>query len=110
MQTPHEIMEQEKFEAIAQSLEENGWIGGPLVKWGDDCLMTGSHRYPAAKSLDWTDAEIPMVDLEDVFAEAGLDFAELHEAYDAPTYDEIWGSGLLNELPSATRDEYGIQF
>jgi hypothetical protein len=110
MQTPHEITDQKHFEELRDSMEQNGWQGMPLVKWGDECLMTGSHRYPAAKALDWVDYEIPMIDLEDVFAEAGLDFAELHEMFRCPTWDEIWGSGLLYELPNEIREKYGIQF
>lgn len=110
MQTPNGIESQEHFETIRKSLEENGWQGVPLVKWGDEYLITGSHRYAAAKSLDWFDYEIPMIDLEEVFAEAELDFYELHEIFGSPTIDEIFGSALLWELPSETRDKYGIQF
>lgn len=109
MTPPHGIESQEKFDELCKSIDENGWQGAPLVKCGDEHLITGSHRYPAAKSLGWMDAEIPMIDLVDIFAEAGLDFEELHGAYGSPTIDEIF-CGFLYELPNSIRDKYGIQF
>lgn len=111
MQTPNEIHDTQKYETIRESLSEHGWQGAPLVKWGDEDLITGSHRYLAAKSLEWFDYEIPMVDLEDVFSEVGLDFADLHKKHGCPTIDEVFGgNALLHELPAEIVNKYGIQY
>ena len=107
---PHEVRDEQKLEEIKESLKQNGWQGSPLVIWGDDDLLTGSHRYAAAVDLGWSDSEIPTIDLEDVFAEGGLDFDELHEIFDYPTLDEITGSGMLDELPKSIIKKYGIQW
>ena len=110
MYTYHPVDEPQKVETLAKSMEKNGWVGAPLVKWGDMSLLTGCHRYNAAsKVLGWEDSEIPMIDLEDVFAEDDKDFAELHEKHGSPTIDETYNlCCLLDELSDDVRQKYGI--
>jgi hypothetical protein len=109
MYTYHPVDEPEKVEMLAKSMEQDGWVGAPIVKWGEEYLLTGCHRYNAAKSLGWDDSEIPMIDLEDVFAEDDKDFTEYHEKHDEPTIDETYGlCCLLDELSDEIRQKYGI--
>lgn len=111
MYTYHPVYEPEKVVALAESMEENGWVGAPIVKWGEMHLITGCHRYNAAsRNLGWSDSEIPMIDLEDLFKEDGKDFAALHAEHDYCTIDEDYEFiGLVLELSEEIRAEYGIE-
>ena len=103
----HSVTDRDKVTAIRASLEQNGWVGAPLVIDGDQ-LLTGVHRYAAAQSLDWRDAEIPTVELADLFAEAGLDMAACHAEWGYPTSDEPAFVNFVEMLPLAMRVAYGI--
>lgn len=107
----HKPEDQDHLVEIIQSIEANGWIGAPLVIFGDQ-LITGSHRYAACQALDWSDGEIPTVALEDIFAYCGLDFETLsaEEGNPDPITDMIDFTALLAYLPSAVRAEYGIDY
>src|SRR2546430_9254865 len=105
----HEVVDQDKVESLAKSMERDGWQGSPLVKWdvyGD--LITGVHRYAAAQSLGWADSEIPMIDIGDVFTEAGLNFDAVLKGYDNPYLSDAMFVSVLYELPDAMREKYGI--
>ena len=108
MNTLHQVDDEAKVDALAKAMERDGWQGAPLVTWGEDDLLTGVHRYAAAQRVG---IEVPMIDLEDIFAEAGLDFDALHAEWDAPALcSRDWSDvvGLLGELPIASRERYGI--
>ena len=107
MITLHEVTDGEKVERIAASIEANGWQGAPLVKWGD-VLITGVHRYAAAQELELRDSEIPSIELDEVFAEAGMDIAVAHEEWGCPTYAEGMFVEFIRELPETVREKYGI--
>jgi hypothetical protein len=105
----HEVRDYEHMKKLMASMEANGWVGAPLVIWDDEYLITGSHRYAAAMELGWDESEIPTIELAEVFAEAGLDFEQLHAEYGYPTIDEHGMLvALLNELPEEIREKYGI--
>ncbi len=104
----HEIRDPAKLQRLIESISAHGWQGAPLVTW--DCyLLTGTHRYAACQALGWVDADIPTIDISDVYAEAGLDWDALWHDYDCPTMDQ-WGvvESLLRELPPTVRRKYGI--
>lgn len=105
--TPHDIQDEGKLQALIESMSANGWQGAPLVKWGEVDLITGTHRYHAAKEAD---IEIPVIDLEDVFAEAGLDFQAVWEECGEPAYGEYGLTEMLYELPESVREAYGIDW
>ena len=105
----HNVRDEQRLASLIESIAANGWSGAPLVKWGDHNLITGSHRYAACKALEWEDRDIPTIDIEDIYAEAGLDFDTLHADHDSPTISDWYDLvRLLNELPQAIRDKYGI--
>lgn len=105
----HEVRDYDHLKTLMESMEANGWVGAPLVIWDGEYLITGSHRYAAAMELGWSENEIPTIELADVFAEAGLDFIELHREYGEPTIsDHGILVALVNELPKEIRDKYGI--
>jgi hypothetical protein len=95
---------------IAKSLESDGWQGMPIVLF-NGFLITGSHRVDALcqADLDYR-FEVPTVDLNDVFEEAGLD---LEETMDDESSEEPWDSNfcfVLNALPVNVVEKYGIQW
>lgn len=105
----HEVHDYKLMKKLMESLEANGWVGAPLVVWEGEYLITGAHRYAAAMELGWDESDIPTIELADVFAEAGLDFEQLHAEYGYPTIDEhALLVELLNELPEEVREKYGI--
>jgi hypothetical protein len=112
MYTYHPVDDKDKVARLAESMETNGWQGAPIVKWGEQQLLTGCHRYnAAAKTLGWSDKEIPMIDLEDVFAEDGKDFETLHAEHNSPTTsdsDVYDFCQLLDELSDDIKARYGI--
>lgn len=107
MVAPHEIRDRAYVAELAASIAANGWQGAPLVVW-EDFLITGTHRYAACQSLDWTDSEIPTIDLTEVFEEAGMDLLSTHADEDSPTVDEPSFLYVLQALPVAIREKYGI--
>jgi len=105
---PHDPDDLDKVRALTDDMAARGWVGAPLVAFGEQ-LVTGSHRYAAARALDWTDADVPTVTLEEVFAEAGLDFAAVYADHDEPAFGSFeFGYMVRHELPAAVRDRYGI--
>jgi len=106
METLHEVRDTAKVERIAKSIEENGWIGAPMVADGDQ-LITGVHRYAALRQLD----------LEHELAEHTIDIRDLVEDYDAKieemmTEDEMeWYEALvtiIGEMDTETAEQYGM--
>jgi hypothetical protein len=60
----HGVLDEVKRTTIAESMEENGWVGVPLLVWGRQ-LLTGSHRYAAAKDAG---IALQLVDYADLFS------------------------------------------
>lgn len=111
----HEVHDPEKFQQFVSILEQamdegKPWPFPPLVAW-DEWLITGSHRYAAAEEVGWVYEDLPIdvVQLVDIFQEAGLDFDTLHAEYGSPTiFDSDELISLLSELPVECRRKYGI--
>ena len=106
MDTLHEVRDTKKVKRIAKSIEENGWIGAPMVADGD-LLITGVHRYAALRQLD----------LEHELADHIIDIRGLVEDYDARieemmTEDDMeWYEAMkaiVAELDEDTQTEYGL--
>ena len=102
----HDAWDTPRLNSILESMKENGWIGAPLVAWGSH-LVTGSHRYEAARLLE---IDVPVVQLDDVFAEAGLSLDEIHESCGSPTIGDWSGVvEMFDHLPAEIKAKYGIQ-
>lgn len=43
-------VEYEKVNELVESMLENGWVGAPILVYGND-LMTGSHRFEALQRI-----------------------------------------------------------
>jgi len=109
MITLHEITDAAKAQALAEAMARDGWTGSPLVADGDQ-LITGTHRHYAwTRLLDNDEADIPTIDIRDIFAAEGLN-------YDALMADEmqysIWDDAIVyvltHYLSADTCDRYGI--
>jgi hypothetical protein len=107
MITAHEVQDIEHAEAIAKSMRENGWVGGPLVtnESGDE-LITGTHRHYAwTEILGRDESDIPTVAIDELCEEYGISWADLCEEFiwaDDPGYE------ATKSLPTEMRRDYGI--
>lgn len=104
MQTVHEERDGGKTQLLIEDMSVNGWQGCPLVADGDQ-LITGTHRYIAAQALD---IAVPTIQLDELYALAGLNMVALHETHGSPTINELAFVDFLSELPTAMIQEYGI--
>lgn len=100
----HEPEDNDKVERLAQAMRESGWQGAPLVCWGEQ-LYTGAHRSAAAEKAG---IEFPVIDIEEIFEEAGIDLDEAHEWAGYPTADDTAMTMVFAELPQSIKDKYGI--
>lgn len=112
MLTYHPVVSWQKVSELTESMEENGWQGAPLVVADGEYLITGTHRYTAAsRNLNWSDYQIPTIELAEVFAEDGKDFEALHAEYGSPTIGETgMFEALLGELSYDICQKYGIDY
>jgi hypothetical protein len=101
------VEDREKFGGMIQAMKRGDWSWNvPLVRCGDQ-LLTGSHRYAAAKVVG---IPLEVVDVDDLFKEAGgLDFKTTWEAGADP-----WTAWLNNMdaalkcLPPDLLAKYGV--
>ncbi len=112
----HGADDQEKLEELIASMEANGYEGVPLVAYQQQ-FLTGAHRYEAVNLLDSryhahaaerTVDSILVIDIADVFEEAGLDFYETLETEGTPDVDDYGFVYVLDALPDDIKDKYGI--
>lgn len=92
-------------DAIAASMDEDGWQGAPLVV--DDrmlnggYLITGNHRHDASIAAGLE--AIPTVTLADLCEACGVDL----DAYCDGSYDSEWEAAFF-AIPAEDRAAYGI--
>jgi len=109
MITLHEITDEVKAERLAEAMERDGWTGSPLVADGEQ-LITGAHRYYAWYRLCDNDPDdIPIIDIRNLFAQAGADYDALMQAELEYT---IWDDAIVyvieHHLPVDIIERYGI--
>lgn len=103
VEPPHEVRDAELLENLLLSMEAGGWQGAPLVKY-DQCLLTGSHRYEAARQVG---IEIPVVDLLDAFA---LDEEEVIDLVSSLDYWQVEVCHLAREADLDLAEALGIDW
>jgi hypothetical protein len=100
------VEDRNKFHEMLSSMRDGYWTwDAPLVRCGDQ-LITGSHRYNAARAAG---LKPPTVTLDSVFREAGLNFRKLWGENSVPLVS--WVSNLcaiLPFLPPELVQKYGI--
>lgn len=83
----HCVRDEEKFNSIVESMEENGWIGRPLVVvdlGGEYKALTGSHRLAAARKAGIGKIPVACVEFGTMFEDYG------YTAYDLKDPDETY--------------------
>lgn len=103
----HEVRDTTLLAELIASMTKNGWVGVPLVVGGDQ-LVTGAHRWAAWRAIGRKDHEIPVIELHDLFALAGVDMLDAHERHGCPTIVEPEYVSFLAELGRGLLEEYGI--
>ena len=76
MDTLHEVGDWGKVAQIAASIRAEGWLEDTFLILDGEQLLTGTHRYAAAREAGLSEAEIPTVQLAEVLSEYGLDLNE----------------------------------
>ena len=76
--TLHEVRDDKKFNDLAAAMEDQGWVGRPVLVYRDSSdaiwAITGSHRIAAAEEA-WVEVPCYVVDLSDEQQEA------MHDAW-----------------------------
>ncbi len=98
----------DKVNDIAESIKNNGWIGCPILTWGNT-LVTGSHRLAALNKLDNEGIDISnldcAVDVTELIDEAIAKFEKENEYIPDIDYSSIgwlfegtWVEKYKNEI------------
>jgi len=104
----HDVTDRAKVASLAADMAERGWQGPPLVVDGENAL-TGTHRIAAVRALRNTEGirvAVPRVEIADLCAAYGLDWAALRDQHDGDSY---WAAAALRDvLPPETVDYLGF--
>ena len=79
----HEVRDQEKLEALTQSMKENGWVGRNIVGFyigGEFRAITGSHRYSAAEAAGLEEIDVECVEYGTMFDDYGITTDDLKDS------------------------------
>lgn len=94
------IEDEGKLAELIASMTTDGWIGAPLVA-DDDQLLTGSHRYVAARAVG---IEAPVIDIRELVPNWDDLITE------SPYSSVIAIEDAINyEIDEDIRNEYGIE-
>lgn len=66
----HEVRDQEKLNALIESMKANGWQGRNILGFdlGDEFrAITGSHRMPAAKAAGFEELDVECIEYGTMF-------------------------------------------
>ena len=93
----HDWTDLAKRDELVESMEENGWIGAPIVVLSEIQALTGAHRIAAAVKAG---VDAPRVTVEDLCALYGLDWASIRAEWPDDTMS--WypaAASLRDRLP-----------
>lgn len=96
----------EETRALVEELREEGWHWSPLVVHSGS-VVGGVERYNAARFLGMED-EVPTVTLEEVYEEAGVDFAQVAGPRGEVDSGREFFEDYLRGLPEHIRDKYDL--
>lgn len=103
---PNEMTD-EQFGLLCDRMEENGWLGGPIVTDTEGLIADGEHRWRAAQEIDL--AEVPVKQFEITDATRRLWRQELNKIHgehdtkrDALEYDHLLSEGHTEEVEALT--------
>ena len=104
----HEVRDADKLAELVASMEADGWTGTPVVVAGLGNgvvrALTGSHRLQAAQDAGID--EVPVVSIEDLCAESGIDWDELLDEFGGDLFEA--GRYVCGELPRSVTEAYGL--
>ena len=104
----HEVRDADKLAELVASMEADGWTGTPVVVAGLGGgvvrALTGSHRLQAAQDAGID--EVPVVSIEDLCAESGIDWDELLDEFGSDLFET--GRYVCGELPRSVTEAYGL--
>ena len=95
---PHEVRDEDKYEALVAGMAKGGWSGRPVLAWRateDDCVraITGSHRIAAARAAGLETIPVLVIECDDD--------ADAVDALDA-IRDQDEATDVLAEIDAAT--------
>lgn len=92
--------------ALVEELREEGWQWSPLVVHGGSVVGSLS-RYQAARFLGMED-QVPTITLEEVYEEAGVDFAQVAGPAEEVDSRREFFEDYLRDLPTHVREKYDL--
>ena len=95
---PHEVKNYRKYETLVNRMKRYGWQGAPLLADGVQ-LLTGSHRYQAAKTAG---IDIQVTDVRELIP----DWDTICAGYDR--YDQPYKMALYEALTKEQVQYYGL--
>jgi len=106
-------MPEDRFELLADRIEQRGWVGNAIVTDTDGLIADGEHRWRAAREVGLSEVPVKQYDVSD--AERRLLRQELNKIEgshsqdaDAVEYDRMLSEGLadpVEELIDTTDDD-----
>jgi broad specificity phosphatase PhoE len=101
------VEDRDKLRGMVATMEDGTWEWDKPIICSGDQLMTGSHRYHAAKA---TGQKIPLKDFGEVCAEGGIDFEKEWRARAEPYGGWISNvSNVIRLFPPGLAEKYGIE-
>lgn len=104
---PNEMAD-EMFDLLVDNIEENGWLGGPVITDADGLIADGEHRWRAAQEADLDAVPVRQFDLDDETRRLWrLELNKIHGEHDkkrdALEYDLLLDRGKRDDVMELTR-------
>lgn len=103
---PNEMTD-EQFGLLCERMQDNGWLGGPIITNTDGLIADGEHRWRAAQELGLKEIPVKQYDIPD--SKRRLWRQELNKIHgehdtkrDALEYDHLLGEGYTEEVEALT--------
>ena len=107
LKPPHSTNNEGKINRFIKILDKHGWKGVELVVGSRGTLLTGTHRYNAAKRMGWSDIDIPTVTIKWLCELHGVDIKGLDNKGPILRGTLIFDE-LRKKLPKSVIKKYGL--